>query len=74
MQEIKKLVFSFESTPFGYSTTSEAASDVKTLKLAYGSTPYWAFGGTTETVIAGNIKRIMKVNWPYVKKVINVEG
>lgn len=74
MQEIKKLVLSFEGAPFGYSTTSEMSNAVKTLVLAYNSTPYWAFGGTTETIISGNVKRILKVDWPYVKTVINVEG
>lgn len=74
MDEIKKLVLAFESTPFGYSTSSEMSNEVKTLVLAYNSTPYWAAGGTVETIITGNVKRILKVDWPYVKTIINVEG
>lgn len=74
MDEIKKLVLAFESVPFGYSTTSEMSSAVKTLALAYNSTPYWAAGGSIETIISGNVKRILKVDWPYVKTIINVEG
>lgn len=27
-----------------------------------------------QTIITGNIKRILKVDWPYVKTVITVEG
>ena len=27
-----------------------------------------------QTIITGNIKRILKVDWPYVKTVINVDG
>ena len=27
-----------------------------------------------QTIISGNVKRILKVDWPYVKTVINVEG
>jgi hypothetical protein len=31
-------------------------------------------GATTTTIRAGNIKKVSKVNWGYIKKVTTVEG
>ena len=66
----------------GFSLTGEpwvrvASGDINPDTLQYSLTgePWWGVsGGSIEIIITGNVKRILKVDWPYVKTVINVEG
>ena len=71
--QITQLIISADGTPYCNVATGSIAPNKLELSL-YGS-PWWGHsGGSQEIVISGNIKRILKVDWPYVKTVINVEG
>lgn len=72
MIDVKKLrVF----TPHGiYGNSAIPGLNVNSLRLSQNGSPWWAPGGTQEVIVEGNVKRILKVDWPYVKTIINVEG
>lgn len=62
--------------PFGDGVPTYGAQDLLTLDYAHYATPFVISGYSESqtTVVTGNIKRILKVDWPYVKTIINVEG
>lgn len=69
---IKKLQLSFDGSVF----CNQAVSGInaKTLQYSFDGSVWWCAGGSIETITTGNVKRILKVDWPYVKTIINVEG
>jgi len=72
--DIKKGEITSDGSPF-YRVS--ASSDIKpnTLQLSLNGSPWYGVGGgTIETIISGHVKRILKVEWPYVKTVIGAEG
>ena len=73
MIDVKKLRV---LSPTGiYCNVAVPGINVNTLRLTLNGSPWWGHsGGSIETIITGNVKRILKVDWPYVKTVINVEG
>lgn len=74
VSQILKLEFSSDGSPFCKVCPS---TNIKpgTLELSLDGSPWWGHsGGSIETIITGNVKRILKVDWPYVKTIINVEG
>lgn len=67
----------FLAEPFADGVPTYGDNDLSTLDYAYLGQPFnigSTEGGATTTIISGNIKRILKVDWPYVKTIINVEG
>ena len=57
-----------------YANSAIPGLNCNTLRITKNGSPWWAQGGTQEIIVSGNVKRILKVDWPYVKTVINVEG
>jgi len=69
------LTGSFSLTGEPWVKVASGDIDPNTLQFSLDGSPWWGVsGGSIETIISGNIKRILKVDWPYVKTVINVEG
>lgn len=66
---------SFLAQPFGDGVPTHTAQDLDTLDYAYLGQPFDnASYREVQITITGNVKRILKVDWPYVKTIINVEG
>lgn len=71
--QITTLAFSADGSPWVRINASEL--NANHLIFSKDGSPWWGHsGGSIETIITGNVKRILKVDWPYVKTVINVEG
>jgi hypothetical protein len=71
--EILKLTFNLNGAPYCKVTTG--GLNANGLQFNLNGAPWWGHsGGSIETTITGNVKRILKVDWPYVKTIINVEG
>lgn len=72
--DIRKGNFSTDGGPF-IRIAASSELRVNTLQYSLSGSPWWGHsGGSIETIITGNVKRILKVDWPYVKTIINVEG
>jgi hypothetical protein len=73
MTKINTLEFSHDGSPWCDSPVGGVK--VNNLDLSIDGSPWWANPqGSIENIITGNVKRILKVDWPYVKTIINVEG
>lgn len=73
ISQITKLELSFDGSPFCKIAMGDTFPN--RLELSLDGSPWWGHsGGSIETITTGNIKRILKVDWPYVKTIINVEG
>lgn len=73
IQKIVTLEFSLNGSPFCKIATGD--TEANTLEYSLNGSPWWGHsGGSQEIIISGNVKRILKVDWPYVKTIINVEG
>lgn len=73
ISQLTKLEFSKDGSH--YCNIAPSNLRVNSLELSFDGSPWWGHsGGSIETIITGNVKRILKVDWPYVKTIINVEG
>lgn len=71
--QITTLAFSADGSPWVRINASEL--NANHLIFSKDGSIWWGHsGGSIETIISGNVKRILKVDWPYVKTIINVEG
>jgi hypothetical protein len=68
--------FAFEGEPFSEGAPTYGTIDLMSMDYAFLGEPFVRGQGlgASVTIISGNIKRILKVDWPYVKTVINVDG
>lgn len=72
--DIRKGNFSITGSPY-IKISAGGNLKINTLHYSLTGSPWWGHsGGSIETIITGNVKRILKVDWPYVKTVINVSG
>lgn len=71
--DVLKLAFSLNGSP--WCRVTSRSINANGLQFSLNGAPWWGHsGGSTETIVEGNVKRILKVDWPYVKTVINVDG
>ena len=73
ISQLEKLEFSIDGTTWCMECPSSLRPD--TLELSLDGSPWWGHsGGSIEIITTGNVKRILKVDWPAVKTILNVEG
>ena len=71
--QITTLSFSVNGSPWAKINASEL--NANQLIFSKDGSPWWGHsGGSIEIITTGNVKRILKVDWPAVKTIINVEG
>ena len=71
--DILKLTFNLNGAPYCKVTSKTLSANG--LQYNLNGAIWWGHsGGSQEIIISGNVKRILKVDWPAVKTIINVEG
>jgi len=72
-EQVLQLRYAFKGAPWVRVTNGTINANY--MQYSLNGAPWWGHrGGSTTVIIQGNVKRILKVDWPYVKTVINVEG